>query len=69
MKENRDVPQRSQSSAASLMSLGADISPSSSHFFEVIFLFLFVLFLEQNPFTERESYLSLILITASKYKL
>lgn len=38
MKENRDVPQRSQSSAASLMSLGADISPSSSHFFEVLYV-------------------------------
>ncbi|XP_031840670.1 PTB_TBC1D1_like and TBC domain-containing protein plx isoform X2 [Nomia melanderi] len=36
--EGRDVPQRSQSSAASLMSLGADISPSSSHFFEVLYL-------------------------------
>ncbi|XP_016911320.1 TBC1 domain family member 1 isoform X2 [Apis cerana] len=36
--ENRDVPQRSQSSAASLMSLGADISPSSSHFFEVLYV-------------------------------
>ncbi|XP_003706138.1 PTB_TBC1D1_like and TBC domain-containing protein plx isoform X1 [Megachile rotundata] len=36
--EGRDVPQRSQSSAASLMSLGADISPSSSHFFEVLYV-------------------------------
>ncbi|XP_076232000.1 PTB_TBC1D1_like and TBC domain-containing protein plx isoform X2 [Calliopsis andreniformis] len=36
--ESRDVPQRSQSSAASLMSLGADISPSSSHFFEVLYV-------------------------------
>ncbi|XP_076675073.1 PTB_TBC1D1_like and TBC domain-containing protein plx isoform X3 [Andrena cerasifolii] len=36
--EARDVPQRSQSSAASLMSLGADISPSSSHFFEVLYV-------------------------------
>ncbi|KAI4498369.1 hypothetical protein M0802_006548 [Mischocyttarus mexicanus] len=31
-------PQRSQSSAASLMSIGADISPSSSHFFEVLYV-------------------------------
>lgn len=31
----RDVPQRSQSSAATLTTIGADISPSSSHFFEV----------------------------------
>ncbi|XP_076473410.1 PTB_TBC1D1_like and TBC domain-containing protein plx isoform X1 [Bombus vancouverensis nearcticus] len=38
MKESRDVPQRSQSSAASLTSLGADISPSSSHFFEVLYV-------------------------------
>ncbi|CAL7947292.1 unnamed protein product [Xylocopa violacea] len=36
--EGRDTPQRSQSSAASLMSLGADISPSSSHFFEVLYV-------------------------------
>ncbi|XP_017880644.1 TBC1 domain family member 1 isoform X2 [Ceratina calcarata] len=36
--EGRDVPQKSQSSAASLMSLGADISPSSSHFFEVLYV-------------------------------
>ncbi|XP_033323299.1 PTB_TBC1D1_like and TBC domain-containing protein plx isoform X1 [Megalopta genalis] len=36
--EGREVPQRSQSSAASLMSLGADISPSSSHFFEVLYV-------------------------------
>ncbi|KOX68600.1 TBC1 domain family member 4 [Melipona quadrifasciata] len=48
MKENRDVPQRSQSSAASLMSLGADISPSSSHFFEVTFLFLFNIHLRHD---------------------
>lgn len=36
--EGRDVPQRSQSSAASLTSIGADISPSSSHFFEVLYV-------------------------------
>ncbi|OAD60133.1 TBC1 domain family member 1 [Eufriesea mexicana] len=36
--ESRKVPQRSQSSAASLTSLGADISPSSSHFFEVLYV-------------------------------
>ncbi|XP_053988184.1 TBC1 domain family member 1 isoform X1 [Hylaeus volcanicus] len=36
--EGRDVPQRSQSSAASLMSLDANISPSSSHFFEVLYI-------------------------------
>lgn len=41
MERDKDVPQRSQSSAASLTSLGADISPSSSQFFEVIiFVFL-----------------------------
>ncbi|XP_017788167.1 PREDICTED: TBC1 domain family member 1 [Habropoda laboriosa] len=39
--EGRDVPQRSQSSAASLMSLGADISPSSSHFFEVFYVYCY----------------------------
>jgi len=39
MERDKDLPQRSQSSAASLMSIGADISPSSSQFFEVIILF------------------------------
>lgn len=38
LERDRDQPpQRSQSSAATLTSLGADISPSSSHFFEVNF--------------------------------
>ncbi|KAG7209512.1 hypothetical protein KM043_015597 [Ampulex compressa] len=38
IERDKDVPQRSQSSAASLMSIGADISPSSSHFFEVLYV-------------------------------
>lgn len=39
MKEQADkVPQRSLSSAAQLVSLCADISPSSSHFFEVLYI-------------------------------
>ncbi|XP_043286801.1 TBC1 domain family member 4 isoform X2 [Venturia canescens] len=36
--KDRDVPQRSQSSAATLTTIGADISPSSSHFFEVLYV-------------------------------
>lgn len=39
MERDKDLPQRSQSSAASLTSIGADISPSSSQFFEVIIPF------------------------------
>jgi len=39
MERDKDLPQRSQSNAASLISIGADISPSSSQFFEVIILF------------------------------
>ncbi|KAJ8688445.1 hypothetical protein QAD02_024240 [Eretmocerus hayati] len=35
---DREVPQRSLSSAAALTSIGADISPSSSHFFEVLYV-------------------------------
>ncbi|OXU18060.1 hypothetical protein TSAR_005564, partial [Trichomalopsis sarcophagae] len=35
---DRDLPQRSLSSAAALTSIGADISPSSSHFFEVLYV-------------------------------
>ncbi|XP_012217772.1 TBC1 domain family member 1 isoform X2 [Linepithema humile] len=38
MERDKEVPQRSQSSAASLTSIGADISPSSSHFFEVFYV-------------------------------
>ncbi|XP_039302807.1 TBC1 domain family member 4 isoform X2 [Solenopsis invicta] len=38
MERDKDLPQRSQSSAASLMSIGADISPSSSQFFEVFYI-------------------------------
>ncbi|KAL6448781.1 hypothetical protein ACFW04_000517 [Cataglyphis niger] len=38
MERDKDVPQRSQSSAASLTSIGADISPSSSQFFEVFYV-------------------------------
>lgn len=34
----RRMPPRSQSSAANLTSLCADISPSSSHFFEVLYI-------------------------------
>ncbi|XP_033212651.1 TBC1 domain family member 1 isoform X2 [Belonocnema kinseyi] len=37
-EKDRDVPQKSYSSAATLTSIGADISPSSSHFFEVLYL-------------------------------
>lgn len=56
------MPQRSQSSAASLTSIGADISPSSSHFFEVItFLHPHILFEERGyinyyPTWERNFY-------------
>ncbi|XP_026825677.1 TBC1 domain family member 1 isoform X2 [Ooceraea biroi] len=38
MERDKDLPQRSQSSAASLTSIGADISPSSSQFFEVFYV-------------------------------
>ncbi|XP_011687771.1 PREDICTED: TBC1 domain family member 4 isoform X1 [Wasmannia auropunctata] len=38
MERDKDLPQRSQSSAASLTSIGADISPSSSQFFEVFYI-------------------------------
>nr|XP_050860467.1 TBC1 domain family member 1 isoform X1 [Vespula vulgaris] len=38
VERDKDPPQRSYSSAASLMSIGADISPSSSHFFEVLYV-------------------------------
>lgn len=49
MERDKEVPQRSQSSAASLTSIGADISPSSSHFFEVItFLHPHILFEERG---------------------
>lgn len=37
-EREKEVPQRSYSSAATLTSIGADISPSSSHFFEVLYL-------------------------------
>ncbi|XP_014210868.1 TBC1 domain family member 4 isoform X2 [Copidosoma floridanum] len=37
-KEKPELPQRSLSSAAALTSIGADISPSSSHFFEVLYV-------------------------------
>ncbi|XP_046476943.1 TBC1 domain family member 1 isoform X1 [Neodiprion pinetum] len=37
-KDREPTPQRSYSSAAALTSLGADISPSSSHFFEVLYI-------------------------------
>jgi len=40
MEREKDLPQRSQSSAASLTSI-ADISPSSSQFFEVIIPFFY----------------------------
>ncbi|XP_047360984.1 TBC1 domain family member 1 isoform X3 [Vespa velutina] len=38
VERDKDPPQKSYSSAASLMSIGADISPSSSHFFEVLYV-------------------------------
>ncbi|XP_029168192.1 TBC1 domain family member 1 isoform X2 [Nylanderia fulva] len=38
MERDKDLPQRSQSSAATLTSIGADISPSSSQFFEVFYV-------------------------------
>ncbi|XP_071628429.1 TBC1 domain family member 1 isoform X1 [Temnothorax longispinosus] len=38
MERDKDLPQRSQSNAASLTSIGADISPSSSQFFEVFYI-------------------------------
>ncbi|KAK2579515.1 hypothetical protein KPH14_010819 [Odynerus spinipes] len=38
VERDKDPPQRSYSSAASLTSIGADISPSSSHFFEVLYV-------------------------------
>ncbi|XP_012265236.2 TBC1 domain family member 1 isoform X2 [Athalia rosae] len=37
-RDREPPPQRSHSSAATLTSLGADISPSSSHFFEVLYI-------------------------------
>lgn len=45
MERDKDIPQRSLSSAASLTSIGADISPSSSQFFEVI---VFPLYLSKD---------------------
>ncbi|XP_015586548.1 TBC1 domain family member 4 isoform X2 [Cephus cinctus] len=38
IEKDKDLPQRSQSSAATLTTIGADISPSSSHFFEVLYV-------------------------------
>ncbi|XP_066597753.1 TBC1 domain family member 4 isoform X2 [Prorops nasuta] len=38
IERDKELPQKSLSSAASLMTIGADISPSSSHFFEVLYV-------------------------------
>ncbi|XP_012270654.1 TBC1 domain family member 4 isoform X2 [Orussus abietinus] len=38
LERDKDLPQRSYSSAATLTTIGADISPSSSHFFEVLYV-------------------------------
>ncbi|XP_058793503.1 TBC1 domain family member 1 isoform X2 [Phymastichus coffea] len=38
LDREKEPPQRSLSSAAALTSIGADISPSSSHFFEVLYV-------------------------------
>lgn len=42
MERDKDLPQRSQSSAASLTSIHVDLSPSTSQFYEVNIYFLLI---------------------------